>query len=83
VSGKLLKIGNYCKERRNLIHFFGISTGAMVGTLRRLLKIISRKKRHKTETLNSYSKHCQQLYVREERRVKPRSNQHCLDGISL
>lgn len=30
LSSKLLKIGNYYKERRNLIQFFGIPIGVMV-----------------------------------------------------
>lgn len=30
LSGKLLKIGNYYKERRNFIQLFGIPIGVMV-----------------------------------------------------
>lgn len=61
LSGKLLKIGNYYKERRNFIQFFGIPIGVMVHSegYSRLFH-----KTQKTDTLNSYSKPCQQLYVR-------------------
>lgn len=60
MSGKLLKIGNYCKERRNLIQFFVLPIGAIVYSegYSRLFQ----QTRLKTETLNSYSKQCQQLY---------------------
>lgn len=42
VSGKLLKIGNFYKERRNLIQFFW-HTNRCHDALGRLLKMISRK----------------------------------------
>lgn len=61
LPGKLLKTGTYYKERRNLIQHFGIPIGVMVHS--EGYSRLFHKTRHRTDTLNSYSKHCQQLYI--------------------